>query len=47
VRDPFNKEVLIGHRVFPLRRFDQQHLRPIAEHATIKSYHAIMPRSLS
>ena len=43
VRDPFNKEVLIDHRVFPLRRFDQQHLRSIAEHATIKSSHAPKP----
>jgi len=43
VRDPFNKEILIDHRTFPLRHFDQQHLRPITTHSRIMTPNAPKP----
>jgi hypothetical protein len=41
-RDPFGKEAFIDHRSFPARHFDQQHLRLITAHSTIKAFDAPM-----
>lgn len=43
VPDSFGKEAFIDHRSFPARHFDQQHLRPIPSHATIKTFDAPKP----
>jgi hypothetical protein len=43
VPDAFGKEAFIDHRAFPARHFDQQHLRPIPSHATIKAFDAPKP----
>jgi hypothetical protein len=43
VPDSFGKEAFIDHRSFPSRHFDQQHLRPIPSHATIKTFDAPKP----